>query len=74
MILALLVTVGAIFHGCRAILREIYDPLSNIMVDSISLPHVISYFIFFIIVDVLQFLLTDRIISLMVYLQNPPSD
>lgn len=74
-ILALLVIMGAVFHGCRMMLIEIYDPLSHLVVSRISLPHIIAYLIFFVVSNMAGLLATNRVIFLMVkYLQNPTSD
>jgi len=73
-ILTLLVAMGAIFYGCRCLLIGIYDSMSDAQFDYISIPHIIAYSIFFISSFVAQIFLTERIISLMVWLQNPPSD
>jgi small basic protein len=74
-IIALLVIMGAIFHGCRMLLIEIYDPLSHLVVSSISLPHVIAYLLFFVISNLAGLIATNRILAFMVnYLQNPTSD
>lgn len=71
----LLVILGAIFHGFRMMILEIFDPLSAyIFNDQISLPHIIGYLLFFIVEEAFRFLLADKIIAFMVYLQNPPSD
>jgi len=66
--------MGAIFYGCRVILRTIYDSLSTAKINYISIPHIISYSIFYAFVFAADFLLIDRIIALMIWLQNPPSD
>lgn len=73
-IITLLVIMGAVFHGCRMLLLTIYDPLSHIQTGSLSLPHIIAYLVFFIAADLAAILLTNRLISLMVRLQNPPTD
>jgi hypothetical protein len=73
-IITLLVIMGAVFYGCRMLLLAIYDPLSNLKVSSLSLPHIISYLVFFIVIDLAAIIATDRLISLMIYLQNPPTD
>lgn len=70
----LLVVMGAIFYGCRSLLLAITEPLHSFSTTGFSLPHVISYLIFFFIVDLLALLATDRIIRLLVRLQNPPTD
>lgn len=72
--MTLLVIMGAVFHGCRMLLIEIYDPLSAFVVNAISLPHMIAYLVFFFFIDLAAIIATDRIISLMVRLQNPPTD
>jgi hypothetical protein len=73
-IVALLVIMGAVFYGCRMLLIAIYDPLSNLVVSRISLPHIISYLVFFVVIDLAAILATNRLIALMVRLQNPPTD
>jgi hypothetical protein len=74
-ILTLLVIMGAVFHGCRMMLIEIYDPLSHLVVSRISLPHIIAYLLFFVFSNLAGLIATDRILAFMVnYLQNPTSD
>lgn len=71
----LLVVLGAIFYGFRMMIVEIYEPLSKYVFEMlISLPHTIGYLLFFIFEEAFRFLLADKIIAFMVYLQNPPSD
>ncbi len=72
--IAIISAMGGIFHGCRQILLNIYDPLSKFVVNSISLAHIISYVIYFLAAELLFLFATHHIISLMVWLQNPPSD
>lgn len=40
----------------------------------ISLPHIIAYLLFFVVEEAFRFLLAEKIIMFMVFLQNPPSD
>lgn len=50
LIVVLLVILGAIFHGFRMMILEIFEPLSNyVFNDQISLPHIIGYLLFFIV-------------------------
>lgn len=72
--MTLLVIMGGVFHGCRMLLIDIYDPLSSFVINAISLPHMIAYLVFFFVADLAAIIATDRIISLMVRLQNPPTD
>ena len=71
---ALLTALGGIFHGCRMLLVEIYEPLDHLVVEAISLPHLIAYSIFFIIEFLFNLLLSKRIIRAMTWLKNPSSD
>lgn len=71
---ALLAAVGGIFHGCRMLLVRIYPSLAALVARFFSVPHLLSYLLFFLIVDIFRYLATDRIINLMVLLQNPASD
>jgi hypothetical protein len=71
----LIVILGAIFFGFRMMILEIYEPLSKYTVGgAISLPHLIGYSLFYIVEEGFRMVLVSRIISFMVYLQNPPSD
>jgi hypothetical protein len=56
------------------LLLAIFDPLSAYVVSFISIPHIISDIVFFFVADLAAIIATDRIISLMVRLQNPPTD
>ena len=73
-ILTLLVACGAIFHGCRMLLLSIYDKYYKLKFSSISFPHFFSYFLFFILMDLLRYFATDHIIDLLVQIKNPPTD
>lgn len=74
-IVTLAVILGAIFYGFRMMIIEIYDPLVEyVIVDTISLPHCIAYSLYFIFAEIFRLVLAEKIISVMVYLQNPPSD
>lgn len=70
----MLVILGVIFFGFRMMLLEIYEPLSAYQLDGIlSLPHLIVYALFFIVEEGFR-LVADKVIRLMIYIQNPPSD
>jgi DMSO/TMAO reductase YedYZ heme-binding membrane subunit len=71
---ALLVAVGAIFYGCRMFLLSIFEPLAGLQASFFSVPHLIAYLLFFLIIDVFRYLGTDRVINMLVLLQNPASD
>lgn len=73
-IAALLVAVGGIFYGCRMLLVRIYPSLASLVASFFSVPHLLAYLLFFLIVDMFRYLATDRVINLMVLLQNPASD
>ena len=69
------VIIGAIFHGCRMFLLEIYEPLSSLTFNGIiSLPHIIAYLLFVVVEYLFRLILVKKIIKVMIYLQNPPSD
>ena len=75
MIVVLAIILGAIFYGFRMMILEIYEPLVDlVVVGTISLPHTISYALYFICAEIFRLILAEKIISVMVYLQNPPSD
>ena len=46
-----LMVYGGIFFGCRMFLVDIYDPLSNLIIFYISLPHILAYTPYFIFVE-----------------------
>lgn len=74
-ILILDIIIGAIFHGCRMFLLEIYEPLSDLTFNyMISLPHIIAYLLFVVVQYLFRLILVKKIIKVMIYLQNPPSD
>ena len=66
--------IGLIFWGFRRMLINIYNPLAGLTVGFLSFPHLIAYFIFFVVVDVVKLLVVDRIINLLIKLKNPPTD
>lgn len=69
------VIIGAIFHGCRMFLLEIYEPLSWLTYHGIiSLPHILSYLLFVVIEYLFRLILVKKVIKVMIYLQNPPND
>jgi hypothetical protein len=69
------VIIGAIFHGCRMFLLEIYEPLSALTFNGIiSLPHIIAYLLFVVVEYLFRLILVKKIIKAMIYLQNPPND
>lgn len=66
--------MGAVFYGCRMMLLAIHDPMAALKISSLSLPHIVAYLVFFVVIDLAAIVATNRLISLMVRLQNPPTD
>jgi hypothetical protein len=69
-----MVIIGAIFLGFRMMLVSIYDGMAGMSVGFISIPHFLSYLLFFLLVDVIRFAAINRIIKLLVTLKNPATD
>ena len=73
LLLIILTGFGAFFHWVRMFLVQIYDPLSKIQVDYLSLPHVLAYSIFFLFIELFKLIVTDKLMQALVLFMNPPS-
>jgi hypothetical protein len=73
-IAGILTVIGAIFHGFRMMLLAIYQGMAELKVGFFSFPHILAYFFFFLIADLLTLLATDRIIRILIKFKNPPTD
>ena len=70
---AIFVLLGLIFMGFRRMLIRVYPGLSGVVISFLSFPHIFSYLLFFVFIELFT-MLVDKIIYLLIRMKNPPSD
>ena len=66
--------MGLIFLGFRKMLISIFENMAGLQLGFLSFPHILSYMLFFLLVDLLRYLVIDKIIEWLIKLKNPPTD
>lgn len=75
LIFGVLITMfGAVFYGSRRFLLAIFSGLYAYSGNYISLPHILSYSIYFVVGDLFKMKFYDKVISMMLFIKNPSSD
>ena len=70
----MLTLLGLLFWGFRLMLITIYNGMAGLTVSFVSIPHLLAYFLFFLAVDLVNYLVLDKITSLLIKIKNPPTD
>lgn len=65
---------GLVFYGCRSLLIAIQPGLYSFETEYISLSHLLSYSIYFVVGDLFKMKFYDKVVRIMLWIKNPSSD